>query len=248
MKLYAWERWTLGLILAGVGMLAAYVSIFHVATWTMENSPPGTSIVSGLTNAAISELIPVAALIVYRICRRNNRSTKLAVFLIIAAGSLSLSAQFAVAKVGVSGWVVSAVPMLAFMALTKLVISLLSPAVERQGEQTANERQVNVGVTPEPRSADSPGAPRSPTPAARKKAPAGPRSGSKPTRRPLPPSLTTAGKIAAAVTKVGADATPAQLAAEAGVSVSTVGRHLPRAREASAREVVRSSVAAALAS
>jgi hypothetical protein len=29
MNLYRWERWTLGLILAGVGALAAYVSIFH---------------------------------------------------------------------------------------------------------------------------------------------------------------------------------------------------------------------------
>jgi hypothetical protein len=37
--------------------------------------------------------------------------------------TLSLAAQFAVAKPGVSGWLLSAVPALAFMALVKLVIS-----------------------------------------------------------------------------------------------------------------------------
>jgi hypothetical protein len=43
--------------------------------------------------------------------------------LLIAAAGLSLAAQLAVAKPGMSGWLLSAVPALAFMGLVKLVLA-----------------------------------------------------------------------------------------------------------------------------
>ena len=44
-------------------------------------------------------------------------------FLLVCAVSLSLAAQLAVAKPGLSGWLLSAVPALAFLGLSKLVFS-----------------------------------------------------------------------------------------------------------------------------
>lgn len=232
MKLYTWERWTLGLILTAVGLLAGYVSIFHVATWTMQNSPPGTSIVAGLTNAAISELVPVAALIVYRVCRRHDRSTKLAVFLIVAAGALSLSAQLAVAKASLSGWVVSAAPMAAFMLLTKLVLSLLAPDGAMPHTQTRSRQAAKAASAP-PLLAAGAARKRNPTPRSigvargRSQLPATGRA------KTLPPSLTNAAKVAAAIAELEAGAPVKEVAARAGVSLSTVRRHL-RPRSASA--------------
>lgn len=231
MKLYTWERWTLGLILAGVSALAAYVSIFHVATWTMENSPPGTSIVSGLTNAAISELIPVAALIVYRICRRHDRSTKLAVFLIIAAGALSLSAQLAVAKASPSGWVVSAAPMAAFMLLTKLVLALLAPANEPSPAPAAPRPVTKPAAKTQPAAKRPPAQPTADAAGGTSPMPApGPRGA-------LPPSLTGRGKVAAAIATLGPGAPIADIASKAGVSVSTARRYLPKEQQPDSPEV-----------
>ncbi len=44
-------------------------------------------------------------------------------FLLVAAVSVSLAAQLAVAKPGLSGWLLSAVPALAFLGLSKLVLA-----------------------------------------------------------------------------------------------------------------------------
>jgi hypothetical protein len=49
-------------------------------------------------------------------------------FLLVCAVTLSLAAQLAVAKPGPSGWLLSAVPALAFMGLSKLVLSGKAPA------------------------------------------------------------------------------------------------------------------------
>ncbi|MFI6065295.1 hypothetical protein ACIA47_08495 [Micromonospora sp. NPDC051227] len=73
--------------------------------------------------------------------------------LLIAAAGLSLAAQLAVAKPGPSGWLLSAVPALAFMALVKLV---LAPAPTTQPMAPASEPmepirvQVAEQVTTEP--------------------------------------------------------------------------------------------------
>ncbi|MDP9798599.1 putative membrane protein [Catenuloplanes nepalensis] len=110
-------------ILLTVGTLAGAASFTHVHDWTMDNSPAGTPDWFGWANAAISELLPIAALLTIRARRRANKSTRYPMFLLICGVALSLSAQLAVAKPGISGWLLSAVPALAFMGLSKLVLS-----------------------------------------------------------------------------------------------------------------------------
>ncbi|MDR7278683.1 DUF2637 domain-containing protein [Catenuloplanes atrovinosus] len=117
------EGVVLVLILLTVGTLAGAASFTHVHDWTMDNSPAGTPDWFGWANAAISELLPIAALLTIRARRRAGRSIGYPMFLLVCGVALSLSAQLAVAKPGISGWLLSAVPALAFMGLSKLVLS-----------------------------------------------------------------------------------------------------------------------------
>jgi hypothetical protein len=117
------EGVVLVLIVLTVGGLAGAASFTHVHDWTMANSPAHTGDWFGWANAAISELIPVAALPIIRRRRRAGGSIGYPMFLLIAAVILSLSAQLAVAKPGLSGSLLSAVPALAFLGLSKLVFS-----------------------------------------------------------------------------------------------------------------------------
>ncbi|WP_422773653.1 DUF2637 domain-containing protein [Plantactinospora sp. WMMC1484] len=110
-------------ILLVVGGLAGAASFTHVHDWTMANSPAGTGDWFGWANAAISELIPLAALLTIRRRRRTGGPIGYPMFLLVAAVTLSLSAQLAVAKPGLSGWLLSAVPALAFLGLSKLVLT-----------------------------------------------------------------------------------------------------------------------------
>ncbi|WP_232236637.1 DUF2637 domain-containing protein [Micromonospora globosa] len=110
-------------ILLVVGLAAGAASFTHVHDWTMTNSPSGTPGWFGWANACISELVPVAALLDIRRRRRAGRPTGYPLGLLVAAAGLSLAAQLAVAKPGVSGGLLSAVPALAFMALVKLVFA-----------------------------------------------------------------------------------------------------------------------------
>ncbi|MDG4828262.1 DUF2637 domain-containing protein [Solwaraspora sp. WMMD1047] len=121
-------------ILLVVGGLAGAASFTHVHDWTMANSPAGTGDWFGWANAAISELIPLAALLTIRRRRRTGGPIGYPMFLLVAAVALSLSAQLAVAKPGPSGWLLSAVPALAFLGLSKLVLTVpSSPAAVPAG-------------------------------------------------------------------------------------------------------------------
>ncbi|MEU4379207.1 DUF2637 domain-containing protein [Micromonospora echinofusca] len=117
------EGVVLVLIVLIVGGLAGAASFTHVHDWTMANSPAGTGDWFGWANAAISELLPLAALLTIRRRRRTGGSIGYPMFLLVCAVALSLSAQLAVAKPGVSGWLLSAVPALAFLGLSKLIFS-----------------------------------------------------------------------------------------------------------------------------
>jgi hypothetical protein len=117
------EGVVLVLIVLVVGGLAGAASFTHVHDWTMANSPTGTGDWFGWANAAISELLPLAALLTIRRRRRTGGPIGYPMFLLVAAVALSLAAQLAVAKPGLSGWLLSAVPALAFLGLTKLVFS-----------------------------------------------------------------------------------------------------------------------------
>jgi hypothetical protein len=110
-------------ILLTVAGFAGAASFTHVHDWTMANSPAGTPGWFGWANAVISELVPTACALVIRRRRKLDQPVGYALGLLIAAVALSLAAQLAVAKPGLSGWLLSAVPAIAFVALTKLVLS-----------------------------------------------------------------------------------------------------------------------------
>ena len=117
------EGLVLVLILIAVAGFAGAASFTHVKDWTLANSPTGTGAWFGWANAVISELVPIACLLTIRRRRRSGAPIGYPLLLLIAAASLSLAAQLAVAKPGISGWLLSAVPALAFMALVKLVLA-----------------------------------------------------------------------------------------------------------------------------
>nr|WP_227457465.1 hypothetical protein [Micromonospora purpureochromogenes] len=123
----------------------------------------------GWANAVISELVPIACLLTIRRRRRTGAPIGYPLFLLIAAASLSLAAQLAVAKPGISGWLLSAVPALAFMALVKLVLapaptgqSSTPPAAPAEpirvqvAEQVTTEPVPPAAITPTPTPAVEP--------------------------------------------------------------------------------------------
>ncbi|WP_374238267.1 hypothetical protein [Actinoplanes sp. DH11] len=138
------ESLALAVILTVVAVAAGWASFTHVHDWTMRHTPAGTPDAFGWVNAVISELVPVAALLTIKQRRKADASIAYPLFLLIAAGTLSLSAQLAVAQPSPSGWLLSAVPALAFMALVKLVFAS-TPA--SAAEPTATEREPAPVVT-----------------------------------------------------------------------------------------------------
>ncbi len=111
------------LILLVIGIMAGAASFTHVHDWTMRNVPPGTGNWFGWANAVISELTPTAAGLEIRRRKRHNRPIAYPMAVLIAAAALSLSAQVAQARPSPTGWLLAAVPALAFLALTKLVLA-----------------------------------------------------------------------------------------------------------------------------
>ncbi|MGQ5259573.1 hypothetical protein ACTWLT_02325 [Micromonospora sp. ZYX-F-536] len=157
------EGLVLVLILIVVGGSAGAASFTHVHDWTMANSPANTPGWFGWANAVISELVPIAALLTIRRRRRTGAPIGYPMVLLIAAAGLSLAAQLAVAKPGPSGWLLSAVPALAFMALVKLVFapapaaqSMTAPSEPAQpirvqvAEQVTTEPAPPAAITPAP--------------------------------------------------------------------------------------------------
>lgn len=121
------------LILLVVGTMAGAASFTHVHDWTMANSPEGTGDWFGWANAVISELTPTAAGLEIRRRKRHHQRVTYPMAVLIAAASLSIAAQIAVAKPGPTGWLLASVPALAFLALTKLVLSRTTPTTAPSG-------------------------------------------------------------------------------------------------------------------
>src|SRR3954452_12590549 len=115
------ESAVLAVIVTVVALSAGWASFTHVHDWTMRHAPTGTPDLFGWVNAVISELVPVAAFLTIRRRRTTGAPIGYPLVLLIAAATLSLAAQLAVAQPSPSGWLLSAVPALAFMALVKLV-------------------------------------------------------------------------------------------------------------------------------
>ncbi|MEU4383135.1 hypothetical protein [Micromonospora echinofusca] len=248
------EGVVLVLILLVVAGFAGAASFTHVKDWTLANSPAGTGQWFGWANAVISELVPIAALLTIRRRRRTGAPIGYPLFLLIAAAGLSLAAQLAVAKPGPSGWLLSAVPALAFMALVKLVLAptpatsaATTPAVKPVEQVEPIRVQVTEQVTTEPAPpAITPAPEPTPTPAAQP-APAAepavtpavepePEPVTAPAPEPVdvPAHLLPMARFAAVQHEqsTGAPITPAELADRLDVAPAVAGQLLVLARGA----------------
>ena len=146
-------------ILLTVATFAGAASFTHVHDWTMRNSPADTPDWFGWANATISELVPTACALVIRRRRRSGAPVGYPLGLLAAAVSLSLAAQLAVAKPGPSGWLLSAVPALAYLALTKLVLSTKPATTPAMDTATAAVPSGDDSPEPAPASVLVPAAP-----------------------------------------------------------------------------------------
>ncbi|WP_327580666.1 hypothetical protein OHA25_32020 [Nonomuraea sp. NBC_00507] len=136
------------LILLLVGLMAGAASFTHVHDWTMANSPEGTGEWFGWANAVISELTPTASGLEVRRRKRNGQPIAYPMAVLIASAILSIAAQIAVAKPHPTGWLIAAIPALAFLALTKLVLSRTT--TEPATPQTATTPEAEPETTPQP--------------------------------------------------------------------------------------------------
>ena len=161
------ESALLVLILAVVAIAAGWASFTHVHDWTMRHVPAGTPSAFGWVNAVISELVPVAAFLTIRRRQRTGVSIGYPVVLLLTSAALSLAAQLAVASPSPSGWLLSAVPALAFMALVKLVFATST------GNPPPPVEPAPAPVDDEPPAEPEPPAPRARTAAAVVPVPAG---------------------------------------------------------------------------
>ncbi|MGA4993861.1 hypothetical protein [Nonomuraea bangladeshensis] len=131
------------LILLVIGGMAGLASFTHVHDWTMQHVPAGTGDWFGWANAVISELTPTAAGLEIRRRKRAGTSVVYPMIVLIAAAALSIAAQLAVADPSPSGWLLSAVPALAFLALTKLALS----GTTIRDHNTAPEEPASQAIT-----------------------------------------------------------------------------------------------------
>jgi hypothetical protein len=137
------------LILIVIAGMAGAASFTHVHDWTMHNAPAGTGSWFGWANAVISELTPTAAGIEIRRRKRSNKPVAYPMAVLIAAALLSLTAQVSQARPTISGWISSAVPALAVLALTKLILSSSSVTKEEPGcAETAPKPAATASTSP----------------------------------------------------------------------------------------------------
>ncbi|WBC02682.1 hypothetical protein [Micromonospora sp. WMMA1976] len=219
------EGLVLVLILIAVAGFAGAASFTHVKDWTLANSPTGTGAWFGWANAVISELVPIACLLTIRRRRRSGAPIGYPLFLLIAAASLSLAAQLAVAKPGISGWLLSAVPALAFMALVKLVLAPAPTPEQPTTPAAAPAEPIRVQVAEQVTTEPVPPAAITPTSATEPKPVAAP---AEPVDVPVPSHLLPMARFAAVQHEqaTGQPITPAELADRLDVTPPVAGQLL----------------------
>jgi hypothetical protein len=155
-------------IMAGIGVMAGAASFTHMHDWTMHNAPTGTGDWFGWANAVASELTPTVAVLDIRRRRRAGKHIMYPTVVLVCSVALSLSAQFACARASVSGWLLAAVPAVAFLALTKMVLTGArnpSPATESEPSQdtpvAAPETHEEAPAVPAPATVPTPAIPAS---------------------------------------------------------------------------------------
>jgi hypothetical protein len=125
------------LILITVAGMAGAGSFTHVHDWTMRNVPAGTGSWLGWANAVITELVPAAAGIEIRRRKRQHRPVTYPMTILIADAVISIAVQLSDAIHTLAGGLAFALPALAFLALTKLVLSRTRTATSKEDPECA---------------------------------------------------------------------------------------------------------------
>ncbi|MEU8186735.1 DUF2637 domain-containing protein [Micromonospora carbonacea] len=107
-------------ILLVIGGMAGAAAFTHVHDLSVAHGQPHWI---GWANAVAVELMAIYLGLELRARRRAGRPVGLVAVLLVAFALLSLAAQVAEAEPSVWGWIVAAVPSLAFLALVKVVLS-----------------------------------------------------------------------------------------------------------------------------
>jgi hypothetical protein len=144
------------LILITVAGMAGAGSFTHVHDWTMRNVPAGTGSWRGWANAVITELVPAAAGIEIRRRKRQHRPVTYPMTILIADAVISIAVQLSDAIHTLAGGLAFALPALAFLALTKLVLSRARSAGAQ--EETPCAQAASAQDVPRQPQAQSPAA------------------------------------------------------------------------------------------
>lgn len=107
-------------ILLVIGGMAGAAAFTHVHDLSVAHGQPDWI---GWANAVAIELMAIFLGLELRARRRAGRPVGLVASFLVAFALLSLAAQVAEAEPSVWGWIVAAVPSLAFLALVKVVLS-----------------------------------------------------------------------------------------------------------------------------
>ncbi|MEV2241899.1 DUF2637 domain-containing protein [Micromonospora sp. NPDC049891] len=107
-------------ILLAIGTMAGAAAFTHVHDLSVAHGQPHWI---GWANAVAVELMAIYLGLEIRARRRNGQPVGFVGVLLVAFALLSLAAQVAEAEPSVWGWIVAAVPSLAFLALVKVVLS-----------------------------------------------------------------------------------------------------------------------------
>ncbi|MFG3697050.1 DUF2637 domain-containing protein [Micromonospora sp. NPDC047620] len=154
------------LILLAIGTMAGAAAFTHVHDLTVAHGQPDWI---GWANAVAVELMAIYLGLEIRARRRAGRPVGLVGVLLVAFALLSLAAQVAEAEPSVWGWIVAAVPSLAFLALVKVVLSsapatVPAPEPDQPRIDWTYEVPEQVVTEPEP---ERPAEPTVPAPAVR---------------------------------------------------------------------------------
>ncbi|WP_432050836.1 DUF2637 domain-containing protein [Verrucosispora sp. NA02020] len=153
-------------ILLAIGTMAGAAAFTHVHDLSVAHGQPHWI---GWANAVAVELMAIYLGLELRARRRAGRPVGLVAFLLVAFALLSLAAQVAGAEPSVWGWIVAAVPSLAFLALVKVVLSnapVTAPAVEPHQPIAHRTEQPGPAPDVEPVRVTEPAAPAVPVPPA----------------------------------------------------------------------------------
>ncbi|MEV6816690.1 DUF2637 domain-containing protein [Micromonospora sp. NPDC051296] len=131
------------LILLAIGGMAGAAAFTHVHDLSVAHGQPHWI---GWANAVAVELMAIYLGLEIRARRRAGRPVGFVGVLLVAFALLSLAAQVAEAEPSVWGWIVAAVPSLAFLALVKVVLSS-APAEPEQNQPQTERYEVPEPVT-----------------------------------------------------------------------------------------------------